>query len=248
MVELINGDCLEKMQLIKDNSIDMVLCDLPYGTTACKWDSVLPIDELWKQYQRIVKKGGAIILFGSQPFTSMLISSNVRNFRFSWVWNKMFAGNYMLARYQPMKIHEDIVVFSFGRAPSFYPQETLRSKIIKKGDNRRFGEHLGPIKPHKELDNKVYTTKKPQSIVTFSSRLETRYHPTQKPVHLLEYMIKSYSREGDVVLDNTMGSGSVGVACINTGRRFIGIEKDIKYFNIAERRIKDAIQQPRLFN
>ena len=231
-MNLIHGDCLVEMRSIPDKSIDMILCDLPYGTTACKWDVVIPFDLLWEQYKRVINNRGAIVLFGSQPFTSALIMSNVKEFSHSWVWNKRFAANYPLAKKQPMKIHEDVAVFGHG----YKPIMVKRDKPIKKGANKG-----APIF-NKGLENplykgKTYVEKYPESIINFEKRKEHSYSPTQKPVALLEYLIKTYTLEGETVLDNCMGSGSTGVACINTKRNFIGIEKDDKYFEIARARI-----------
>lgn len=248
MIELIHGDCLVEMAKIPDKSVDMVLCDLPYGTTACKWDVIIPFDKLWEQYRRIVKGNGAIVLFGSQPFTSMLVASNVRGFKFAWVWDKKFAANYALKRYQPQKIHEDIVVFTIsGKPPIFNPQLTMRTVRIKHGANRSKGI-LRDLKFRPEYDDKIYDTKQPESIIQISSRSEKRgLHPTQKPVALLEYLIKTYSNEGDTILDNTMGSGSTMVACVNTRRNGIGIELDDNYFKISVERVKQAKALLRLF-
>ena len=249
-IKLIHGDCLEKMKDIPDKSVDMVLCDLPYGTTACKWDSIIPFDKLWEQYNRVIKDNGAIVLFGSEPFTSMLICSNIKMFKYRWVWNKKFASNFSICKYQPLKIHEDICVFSI-KTHKYIPQITQRDSPIVKGKNRSAHGSANLTYAKKEYDKKVYTTKQPQSILEYSVRDGKRgFHPTQKPVALLEYLIKTYTNEGEMVLDNTMGSGSTGVACVNTNRRFIGIEKDDNYFEIAQKRIGEAIKQKQqtLFN
>ena len=232
-MKLLHGDCLELMRDIPDKSIDMILCDLPYGTTACKWDVVIPFEPLWAQYKRVIKDRGAVVLFGSQPFTSALVMSNVREFSHSWVWNKRFAANYPLAKKQPMKVHEDVIVFG-GK---YFPIMIEREKPIKKGANK------GASVFNKGLENKsylgkIYTEKYPESIINFPTRGEKSYAPTQKPVALLEYLIKTYTLGGETVLDNCMGSGSTGVACVNTNRQFIGIEKDDKYFEIAKQRIE----------
>lgn len=235
-VKLIHGDCLEKMKLIPDKSIDMILCDLPYGTTACKWDSVIPFDKLWEQYERIIKDNGAIVLFGSQPFTSALIMSNIKLFKYCWVWNKRKAGNIFLVKYQPMKIHEDIVVFS-KKTHKYNPIKVPRDKI-KRSKNYGTGEAMGG---NREKENKVYeyTDKNPVSIIEVSNAVQKgKLHPTQKPVALLEYLIRTYTNEYETVLDNCMGSGSTGVACVNTNRDFIGIELDKNYFDIAKERIE----------
>lgn len=238
MIKLIHGDCLNIMKTIEDSSVDMILCDLPYGTTACKWDSVIPFEPLWEQYERIIKDNGAIVLFGSQPFTSALIMSNIKLFKYCWVWNKKKAGNIFLAKYQPMKIHEDIVIFS-KKTHKYNPIKVPRDRI-KRSKNYGTGEAMGG---NREKENKVYeyTDKNPVSIIEISNAVQKgKLHPTQKPVALLEYLIKTYSNEGDLILDNCMGSGSTGVACINTKRKFTGIELDENYFNIAKKRIEEV--------
>jgi len=239
-MQLIHGDCLEKMKDIPDKSIDMILCDLPYGTTACKWDVVIPFVPLWGQYRRIIKDRGAIVLFGSEPFSSYLRMSNIKQYKYDWIWNKKFASNFTLAKKQPLKIHEIISVFNSG---IYYPQMVKRDNPIKMGKNvSKYGSaNLSCAKP--EYDGKVYDEKNPESIYLISNRSEgqSRLHPTQKPVVLLEYLIKTYTLDGETVLDNTMGSGSTGVACINTKRNFIGIEKDDKYFEIAKKRIEEHL-------
>lgn len=238
MIDLHHGDCLEVMKGIPDGSVDLILCDLPYGTTACKWDSVIPFDVLWEQYHRIAKQGAAIVLTASQPFTTALIYSNIKNFKFSWVWDKKFAGNFALSKYQPQKIHEDVAVFSKGTC-KFYPQKTKRDAPIKLGANKCKAEASAIAHAKPEYIGKVYEEKNPESIIHISNRSEPRgLHPTQKPVALMEYLIRTYSNEGDTVLDSCMGSGTTGVACANTGRRFIGIEQDAGYFAIARSRME----------
>lgn len=240
MIKLKQGNCLELMPQIPSGSVDMILCDLPYGTTACKWDTVIPFEPLWAEYKRIIKKNWAIVLFGSQPFTTVMISSNLAMFHHSWVWNKKFAANYAQAKRVPQKIHEDIVVF--GQTPLYNPQMTKRDKPIKKGKNSG-AEMYGGVSGlgREDYVGKVYDKKYPETILNYSSREEKRgLHPTQKPVALCEYLIKTYTNEGDWVLDNCMGSGTTGVACVNTNRNFIGIEQEEKYFVIAKQRITDA--------
>ncbi|MFA5490004.1 MAG: site-specific DNA-methyltransferase [Candidimonas sp.] len=225
------------MKNIPDNSIDMILCDLPYGTTDCKWDSVIPFQPMWEQYNRIVRRGSAIVLHSSQPFTTTLISSNMEHFSYCWVWDKKFAANFAIAKLQPLKTHEDICVFSVDKKlPRYYPQMIQREKPIKLGKNAGMTEAI-PLTPNKSYEGKVYNEKYPDSQLHFSSREQRGLHPTQKPVSLAEYLIKTYTIEGDVVLDNCMGSGTTGVACHNLGRKFIGIEKDEKIFDIASQRI-----------
>jgi DNA modification methylase len=236
-MQLLHGDCLELLKNITDKSIDMILTDPPYGTTACKWDSVIPIDRMWEQLNRIIKDNSAIVLFGSEPFSSYLRMSNIKHYKYDWVWNKKKAGNFMLAKYQPQKIHENIIVFNVKG--KFLP-------IMEKGQYRKKGTSkkriytntiLGDIKL-KESKNDLYY---PKSIIEISNAIRiNKVHPTQKPVALLEYLIKTYTLENETVLDFTMGSGSTGVACVNTNRDFIGIELDDKYFSIAKDRIEAA--------
>ena len=241
--QIICGDCLEVMPLLPDKSIDMILCDLPYGTTACKWDSIIPFEPLWEQYERVIKDNGAIVLMASQPFTTVLINSNLEAFRYCWVWNKKKAGNIFLAKKQPMKIHEDVVVFS-KKPHNYYPQMIKRDKV-KRSKNYGTGEAIGGTK---EKENKVYTYthKYPTSILEFSNAVQKgKVHPTQKPVALFEYLIRTYTQSGEIVLDNCIGSGTTAVAALNTGRFFIGIEKEEKYVEIARKRIDEHMQQLR---
>lgn len=232
-MKLIHGDCLEEMKSIEDASIDMILCDLPYGTTACKWDTVIPFEPLWAEYKRIIKKNGAIVLFGSQPFTTSVISSNIKDFRYCLVWDKTKGGNFALAKKQPMKSHEDIMLF-YQAQPTYNPQMEVRGKVRKKGGGKA-SDNFG-IVPTVSFNNEYY----PKSILTYStgSRAD-HHHPTQKPVALCEYLIKTYTNENETVLDNCMGSGTTGIACLNTNRNFVGIEKDLDYFNIAKNRIEN---------
>ena len=240
-VNLIQGDCLEKMKEIPDKSIDMILCDLPYGTTRCKWDSIIPFEPLWEQYERVIKDNGAIVLTASQPFTTVLINSNLEAFRYCWVWNKKKAGNIFLAKKQPMKIHEDVVVFS-KKPHNYYPQMIKRDKV-KRSKNYGTGEAIGGTK---EKEDKVYTYthKYPTSILEFSNAVQKgKVHPTQKPVPLFEYLIKTYTNEGETVLDNCMGSGTTAIACMNTGRNYIGFELDKTYHKLSLERIENPAQQ-----
>ena len=246
MINLMLGDCLERMKEIPDGSVDMVMTDPPYGTTACKWDSVIPLEPMWEQLKRIIKPNGAIVMTASQPFTTALIASNMKSFCFCWVWNKCFAGNFVQAKRQPLKDHEDIVVFSkTGKQPKYNPQMIKRDKPITKGGNKQ--STAIPIAQTNAANsfgtsNKVYDLKYPTSQIKFSSRVGRGLHPTQKPVALMEYLIKTYTNEGETVLDFTMGSGTTGVACVNLGRSFIGIEMDENYFNIASDRIKGTVK------
>lgn len=232
-VVLINGDCLIEMQSIPDKAIDMILCDLPYGTTACKWDVIIPFDKLWEQYERIIKDNGAIVLFGSEPFSSLLCCSNIKLFKYDWVWIKENATGHLNAHRMPMKLTENILIFSKG-GTIYSPQGLVPfNKKVRRGSN---GDNYGKSGTENVQDFTNY----PLDVLCFS-RDKDKLHPTQKPVALLEYLIKTYTNEGDVVLDNTMGSGSTGVACVNTNRLFIGIEKEQKYYDIAVKRIDEAL-------
>ena len=233
--KLYNGGCLEVMKKIEDNSIDMILCDLPYGTTACKWDTIIPFDPLWEQYNRIIKPNGAIALFGNEPFTSRLICSNLKGFKYRWDWNKKIPSGMSYAKYRPMQQTEDICIFTKNGEKTIYnPQMSKRDKPIKSGGMKEsdsaFTKNFKPL-------NKTYEYKNPTTLIEFDKIRKNSLHPTQKPVALLEYLIKTYTNEGETVLDNCMGSGSTGVACLNTNRKFIGIELDDDYFNIAKNRI-----------
>lgn len=247
-VQLMMGDCLEQMKSIPDASVDMVLCDLPYGTTRCAWDSIIPFEDLWAEYGRLTKKGGAIVLTASQPFTTVMIASNMKNFAHSWVWNKRFAANFVQAKRQPLKDHEDVVVFSIdGKQPNYYPQMVKRDKPIAKGGNSQSSAIPIAITEASKAfgeSGKSYDMKNPTTVgsLEFSVRDGRGLHPTQKPVALMEYLIRTYTNEGMTVLDNCMGSGTTGVACVNTGRSFIGIEMDEKYFNIAKERINKSLE------
>jgi site-specific DNA-methyltransferase (adenine-specific) len=239
IITLYEGDCLELMKQIPDKSIEAIITDPPYGTTACKWDSVIPFDLMWQQLNRIIKPNGAIVLFGSEPFSSALRMSNIKNYKYDWIWDKKLAGNGILAKIQPLKIHELIHVFSSKGKAVYLPQKTkgkLRQKMGLKESEITGGDTFA----EKTFNDLYY----PKSIQEFSiaNRLN-RLHPTQKPVLLIEYLIKTYTNENETVLDFTMGSGTTGVACANTKRNFIGIEKDENYFKIAKKRIDDAKQQ-----
>ena len=250
MIELnkiYNEDCLEGMKRIPDKSVDMILCDLPYGTTACKWDTIIPFEPLWEQYERVIKDGGAIVLTASQPFTTALIASNMKKFCYSWVWDKKFGANFVQAKRQPLKTHEDVVVFSkSGKMPKYYPQMTLRDVPIKKGGNKQ--SRAIPIAITEASENfgktdKVYDKKLPTSQISFNVREGRGLHPTQKPVALLEYLIKTYTQENETVLDFTAGSMSTAIACINTKRKGIMIEKDPHYFKVGSERVERALSE-----
>ena len=243
MYKLLQGDCLELMKKIPDKSIDMILCDLPYGTTACKWDSVIPFEPLWEQYKRIIKDNGAIVLFGIEPFSSKLRLSNLDMYKYDWIWEKPQGVNFAQCNHMPMKVYETISVFgNFGLSknakiqPIYNPQGV--TLVNKKKKAKTYTEHR-PSSNNKD-HIQVYENY-PRMIIKFKQ--DRGLHPTQKPVPLLEYLIKTYTNEGDLVLDNCMGSGSTGVACINTNRNFIGMELDENYFNIAKERIKEIKEQ-----
>jgi len=235
-MQLIHGDCLEKMKDIPDKSIDMILCDLPYGTTACKWDVVIPFEPLWEQYKRIIKDRGAIVLFGSEPFSSHLRMSNIKNYKYDWIWNKTTFANQMCAKFQPLKIQENISVFS-KKKHIYHPQGLIEINKITKQGSKITDNNGGGVRKTEYFQQ---YTNYPKNILEFKRDLPN-VHPTQKPVALMEYLIKTYTLEGETVLDNCMGSGSTGVACINTKRNFIGIEKDDKYFEIAKKRIEEHL-------
>lgn len=239
--ELHLGDCLQVMKTLEPNSVDLILTDLPYGTTACKWDAVIPFEPLWEQYRRVAKKNAAIVLTASQPFTSALIMSNVKEFRYCWVWEKDAGSNFATVKYQPMKEHEDVCVFYQDR-PTYNPQMQERvgsrkGKVTKSVDSGRKDSVYGTQEGGFVLS--VPELRNPRSIQRFQR--ERGLHPTQKPTALMEYLIRTYTNEGDLVLDNTMGSGTTGVAAMNTGRRFIGIEQDTAYFDIAKKRIEESV-------
>ena len=243
MIKLYKGDCLEVMKDIPDKSIDMILCDLPYGTTACKWDMVIPFDKLWEQYNRIIKDNGAIVLFGSEPFSSQLRMSNLKNYRYDWIWDKVVGSNFVNAKYMPLKVYEDIIIF-YKQRPTYNPQMTERDSKNGRvsGKSKQIKNNINGVKQIKSNTNgkKKYPTNKIE-INRLEKELNSKYiiHPTQKPVALLEYLIKTYTNENELVLDNCMGSGSTGVACKHTNRKFIGIELDDNYFEIAKKRIEE---------
>ena len=240
MYKLYNGDCLEIMdRLIEEGvKVDCILTDPPYGTTACKWDTVIPFDEMWERLNNLIKPNGAIVLFGSEPFSSALRMSNIKNYKYDWVWNKKLAGNGILAKRQPLKIHEIVSVFN---SKVYYPQMTKGKMRRKLTNNPKISEinNGDGIKCAKETYNDEYYPISIQKF-TLANLRKGRLHPTQKPTGLLEYLIKTYTNENEIVLDFTMGSGSTGVACVNTNRKFIGIELDENYFNIAKQRIEEA--------
>lgn len=234
-IKLIHGDCLEKLLDLDDSSIDLVLTDLPYGTTNCKWDSIIPFDLMWKQINRVAKKNAAIVMTASQPFTTKLISSNMKDFKYTWVWEKPHAKGHFNAKKRPMVAHEDVVVFYRGQ-PVYNPQMT-------------HGHERKTATRHKDLNSEVYhnntktvsydsTSRYPRSVQVFKQDTQkSSLHPTQKPLGMMEYFVKTYSNEGQVVLDLAMGSGTTGLACKNTGRGFVGIEKELDHFTVAKERL-----------
>ena len=236
--QLYKGDCLEIMRDIPDKSVDMILCDLPYGTTTCKCDSVITFEPLWEQYNRIIKDNGAIVLFGSEPFSSALRMSNIKDYKYDLKWQKDQGSDFMLAKKKPLKDYEDIAVF-YKKQPTYNPQmrEGFKEWTKKDSGNNVIG-HLDK-QEKAQIKQSIGNKRYPISILKFN-RIRNGLHPTQKPVELLEWLITTYTNENEVVLDNAMGSGSTGVACINTNRNFIGIEKDDKYFEIAKDRIEKA--------
>lgn len=246
MYTLFNGDCLEVMKDIPDGSIDAIITDPPYGTTACKWDSVIDLDLMWKQLKRIIKPNGAIVLFGSQPFTSILGASNVEMLRYSWVYEKGKPTNFANAKKMPLKGFEDILVF-YNSLPTYNPQYLIKiDKVLKntgtksrKNSQKENGDisYMGKTSITNNIEYRQEFTNYPRGIIKCTQETES-YHPTQKPVPLMEYLVKTYTNENETVLDFTMGSGSTGVACVNTNRNFIGIEMDKNYFEITKKRIE----------
>jgi len=237
-IDLMHGDCLELMEEIPDGSVDLVLCDLPYGTTQNRWDSVIPFEPLWEQYWRLLKSNGAVVLTAAQPFTSALVMSQVKYFKYDWSWKKSNATGHLNAKKMPMRQHEDILVFSRGKidyTPQMFLKENPRSaqrSVRTKGSYGDFSEGM-----FRQVSEKMGY---PRSVLEFNTAYHDReagLHPTQKPVALMEYLIKTYTNPGETVLDNCMGSGTTGVACKNLNRKFIGIEKDDEYFEIAKERI-----------
>jgi site-specific DNA-methyltransferase (adenine-specific) len=237
MIDLRHGDCLEIMPALASESIDMILCDLPYGTTQCKWDVVIPFEPLWKEYKRVIKKNGVIILTATQPFASIAILSNPKWFKCEWIWVKSRSGSPLTAKYMPLKLHENILVFCERRTKTYNPQMTEGEPYERNLD------HIGKENNHKfgikEVHSRNNGTRFPSTVQKIKQNWsrQQQIHPTQKPVALMEYLIKTYTNEGDIVLDNAMGSGTTGLACKNLNRSFIGIEKEKDYFEIAQKRI-----------
>ena len=234
MIDLRQGDCLELMKDIPDKSIDMILCDLPYGTTRNKWDSIIPLNDLWMQYERIIKDNGAIVLFSQMPFTAELVHSNLNLFKYEWIWQKENGTGFLNAKKMPLKIHENIEIF-YKKTPTYNPQMRKGFKPYSQMSGRGSSNYGEQIRIQTINDGERY----PIDIIEFK-RDKEKLHPTQKPVALLEYLIKTYTNENETVLDNCMGSGSTGVASINTNRNFIGIELDENYYKIACERINNT--------
>lgn len=256
--EIYNGDCLEIMdKLIKEGIVfDAIITDPPYGTTACKWDSVIPFDEMWERLNKLIKPNGAIVLFGSEPFSSNLRMSNIKNYKYDWKWDKVTGTGHLVAKHRPMQRIEDIMIFSKNKH-IYNPQmeelteEEYKKKLAKlskktyKSNSELTHSHMELSSSDRNTDN--YNKKYPSNVLVYSKYIKecnnkVRVHPTQKPVDLMEYLIKTYTNENDIVLDFTCGSGSTGVACMNTNRRFIGIELDKKYFEIGKKRIEDVYE------
>lgn len=245
--KLYNDDCFNILSSLEDNSVDFICVDLPYGTTNIEWDSVIPMEKLWPENWRVLKEDGVVCLFGSQPFSSYLIMSDIKNFKYELIWNKNKCGSPGLAKYRPMKVHENILIFSKKKS-TYNPQMEKGEPYKRKSKNpegytSKSNEHKYGLKPVKEFENKG--TRYPKSILNISRDFsaQQQVHPTQKPVPVLEWLIKTYTNEGDTVLDYCMGSGSAGVAAVTNSRNFIGVEKEKKYFDIAEKRIKEVMNE-----
>ena len=244
---LMKGDCLERMKEIPDGSVDLILTDPPYGTTACKWDSVIPLEPMWNELKRIIKPNGAIVLFGSEPFSSALRMSNIKNYKYDWYWNKNHGANFAQANKRPLNVVETISVF-YKKPPTYNSQKIQNPKGEEKrhrySPSKQKDVFIGQVAMANEYAKKGNSYEPnmllARSIITFS-REHRPIHPTQKPVALMEYLIKTYTNENETVLDFTMGSGTTGLACMNTKRNFIGIERDDKYFDISVKRIKGEL-------
>ena len=241
--KIYNMDCLDGMKLIADKSIDMILCDLPYGTTQCKWDTVMSFEILWRQYERIIKDNGAIVLFGTEPFSSYLRTSNMKLYKYDWKWVKSKVGNFLNSKNSPLKKYEDIIVFSRGTIANgsknmmqYYPQGLVEVNKTK-NDSRKTDDSTIGKRPSRNGEYQQKYTNYPNNILEFKS--EEGLHPTQKPVLLLKYLIRTYTNESETILDNCIGSGSTAIACIGTNRNYIGFELDKNYYDIAEKRILD---------
>jgi len=255
MIELIKGDCLIEMQKIPDNSIDAIICDLPYGTTNCSWDSILPLDKIWSEYKRLLKQNGVVVLTSTEPFTSVLINSNLKDYKYCWYWDRCIKSNFLNAKHQPIRHIETIVVFCDGKT-------TYNPILLKKRKDQIRYNNIPSKQGQTDTLNKIGSIKNrfdsreigleedyPTELIRFSlpSANKGRNHPTEKPIDLMRYLIRTYTNKNETVLDNTMGSGSTGVACYIENRNFIGIELDDKYFEIAEKRINETQVQTKLF-
>lgn len=234
-LEIYNENCLNGMDRIRDGTVDLVLCDLPYGTTNCAWDTVIPFEPLWAQYHRVLKPRGAILLFAAQPFATDLINSARKLFRYDLVWEKTAPVGFANAKRMPLRSHELILVF-YKKLPTYNPQGLVR---LEKPIVNRAAKNSGVYSAMNNIGVQEYTNY-PRSVLHFPNRRGPRYHPTQKPVELAEYLVRTYSNPGDLVLDNCMGSGTTGIACLNSGRRFIGFEMDEAYFKVAQKRINEC--------
>ena len=248
-IELWQGDCLELMKDIPDKTVDMILCDLPYGTTACKWDTIIPFEPLWEQYERIIKDNGAIVLTSSQPFTSALVMSKPNLFKYEWIWQKNSTSGFALAKKQPMRNHESILVFYKKQCTYNYIKEP---RLMDENSRKRMEYEFNSLQGNNQINNGLKKVRYvpedknlsyPKTVQFFknvANNSKQRVHPTQKPVKLFEYLIKTYTNECETVLDNCMGSGTTGVACKNLNRNFIGIELDENYFSLAKERIESS--------
>ena len=238
-VQLMLGDCLERMKEIESGSVDAIICDPPYGTTKCSWDSIIPLEPMWAELKRIIKPNGAIVMTASQPFTTTLIASNMKMFKYCWVWQKQKPTNFYQVKYSPLKEHEDIAVFSQGK-PKYYPQGTVEVSI--KSGRKNKSSNL-----YSKYDGGDYVQKVgnyPRTVIKIPTEGDKyRVHPTQKPVALMEYLIKTYTNEGETVLDFTAGSMSTAIACINTNRKGVMIEKDERYFKVGSERVEGALSE-----
>ena len=255
--KIYNEDCLEGMKRMPDKSVDMILCDLPYGTTACSWDTIIPFDPLWEQYERIIKDNGAIVLTATQPFTSALVMSNPNLFKYEWIWQKNSTSGFALAKKQPMRNHESVLVFYKKQCTYNYIKEP---RLVDENSKKRMEYDFTSLKGNNQINNGLKKVRYvpedknlsyPKTVQFFknvANNSKQRVHPTQKPVELFEYLIKTYTDEGEMVLDNCMGSGTTAIACINTGRDYIGFELDETYYKKSLERIKNHKTQTDIFD
>ena len=244
--QIVQGDCLEVMPNIPDKSVDMILCDLPYGTTACKWDIIIPFEPLWEQYERIIKDNGVIALTASQPFTSALVMSNPKWFRYNLIWEKEQGTDFFMAKKKPLKNFEDVCVF-YKKQPVYNPQMTEAGKPWAKKDTGNTFNHIVGKQEQQQSKQSDGNKRYPLSILKFDRPKQSGVHPTQKPVALFEYLIRTYTNEDDTVLDNCIGSGTTAIASLNTGRFFIGIEMDERYHQVATKRVREWHDERGLF-